>query len=197
MAIASKRPSGPEAFALALSFVSYLTEETIRPKLGNLRLKDILGEHVRTHWNESPNFPEKLIVLEDLQVTCYNCVPVHSRKEHRLQVPQRRIVIVSLQRDSCIKYQQELVQSNDWPPAKRGNKEGTDSQVQGLIAKMNEVSNKVDAKVNQLAPSGGQNSGVRHKGEKLHGRKIPPNFSDNEAKQKTVDDVVFKHGVTM
>eukprot|EP00980_Cylindrotheca_fusiformis_P022352 scaffold9224_cov170-Cylindrotheca_fusiformis.AAC.2 len=232
MSIASKQPTGPELFFLAVGFMSYLTEETIRQKsneLGNLRLKDIPGENVRVlvekvselarEIESSGRPPSDLLQLcsrpftkgtvEDFKIHAFN---INNKvKTHDYGKDWESLMI------EHANFYQELIQSNDWPPAKGANKEDTDSQIQGLVAKMDEVSKKVDANLSRInsnqGSSGNGDGGGRGKRkcfrcqsedhvirdcplvESNNGdawKRVPPNTANNEPKEKTVDGIVFK-----
>ena len=165
--------SGPILFKTALNQVMYMNATTVRTlsnQLGNLSLKSIPGESVSTLTEKVTELAREIegsgtppTDLKNLVSKPYTKGTVEAFRTQALgthmnimrgnhtgtwqQVVTEHIAVY-----------QDLVQSDEYPPAKGGKKD-QDSVIQGLIAKT------VDQKLSKLNLSNGDNSGTGKSGK--------------------------------
>ena len=159
--------TGPEYFKVAIDQVSYMNATMIRNlsnKLGQLKLKDIDGESV-------PKLTEKITEyareiqgsgsppsdLKNLISKPYTTGTVDTFKTHALSIHGQVMTGTYTKTwEDMVKgynlFYQDLVQSDDYPPAKGGAKD-QDETIQGMIAKA------IDSKLDKLVPKNDDKGG--------------------------------------
>ena len=167
--------NGPKIFKIALNQVMYMNAITIRTlsnKLGSLSLKSIPGESVSALTEQVTELAREIqgsgnppSDLKNLVSKPYTKGTVDAFKTHALGIHMQvmRGTYTNTWQEMVTEHSavyQDLVQSDEYPPAKGGKKD-QDSVIQGLIAKT------VEQKLSKLNLSNGGNSGTGNgKGKK-------------------------------
>jgi hypothetical protein len=225
ISLAGATASGPELFLTAVFQVSYMTASLVRSvsnQIGNLKLKTMAGENVA-------KLGEQIVDLVK-QIECSGSVPddllflvskpyvTGTQETFRTFAQQIYASIISgdFKGDyneiihKMNNFYQNLVQSDDYEPAKGGTKETDSSILQGMIAKLNTQMDQL--KVSQNNNNGGSNSGNSGTntrtcfkcGKEGHVKRNCPDLQNRndewrfkapesgEPKEKTVDGKLYK-----
>lgn len=215
--------TGPEYFKKAVDQISYMNSTMVRNlsnKLGNLKLKEIDGENVAKLTEKITEIAREIqgsgcppADLHNLISKPYTTGTEETFRTYALGI-HGKVMTGEYMRSweqmvqSYNLFYQELLQADDYPPAK-GSKDQDDA-IHGLIAKA------IDRKLEMMKPQAGNNSDpsqqkgkrtcfecgseehlVRDCPRKKNGaernwRVVPPNTSRGDSKEKIIDGITYK-----
>jgi len=168
ISLAGANASGPELFLTAVFQVSFMTTSLVRSvsnQIGNLKLKSIAGENVA-------NLGESIVELVK-QIECSGSVPedllflvskpyvTGTQETFRTYAQQIYASIISGDFTGDYheiihkmnNFYQNLLQSNDYEPAKGGIKETEASVLQGMVAKLSKQMDELKVSSGTSTPS--------------------------------------------
>jgi len=224
ISLAGADASGPELFLTAVFQVSYMTASLVRSvsnQIGNLKLNSVAGENVAKLGEQIVELVKQIecsgSVPEDLLYLVTKPYVTGTQETFRTYAQQIYTSIISgdFKGDyheivhKMNNFYQNLLQSDDYEPAKGGIKESEASVLQGMIAKLTKQMDHLQVSSSTSTPQSNNSEGSNNRTKKCylcngtgHSPFKCPNIpawrtdekpKDSDPKEKKVDNVTYKY----